>query len=463
MSRTIFITSFFGLSARNILSTKVLDLLSENLDTKVVILAPREKQEDYQRHFAAGRNNVVVEGVLLKDAVVKGIKLDTAANSKLERLFFSLALNSLDTNSKKVIRIEERHNKGRYLQTFIHWILAKLSNFKIFRKAIRYFDQMLLPKIRFAEYFDKYRPDLVFATDIYNEHDVQLMREARARKIPIVGMVRSWDNITTHGLNRLVPDKLIVNTPRIKDEAVRYCDTEPENIFVAGIPHYDHYLSEKRISREKLFKELNLDPNKKTILFAPPSDIYTKNNPVAVNVIKEVAKLDGIQLIIRLYVVGEVNLGDIKPISGKIAIDAPPRHLSFVSADLTPKQDAHLADLLYHSDVAAVFASTLVIDAAALRKPIIYIGFDGEPKPYWKSLRQYYDFDHQRHILSTGGVRLAGDMKEFVGMVKNYLNNSGLDSEGRRRLAEEYCWKLDGKSGERLGNFLTNELYRSRV
>lgn len=459
MSKTIFITSFFGLSARNILSTSILDILSSNPDTRIVILAPQEKKEDYQKNFTANKKNVLVEGIVTKNKKVQSIKLETAASSWRERLFFSLALNACDTSSRRVIRIEERHNKGRYVPTFFNWVLAKLSNLKIFRLTLRYLDLKLLPKDRYSEYFEKYRPDLVFATDIFNEHDVQVMREARIRKIPIAGMVRSWDNITSHGMNRIVPDKFIVNTPKIKEEAVQYCDARPENVFVTGIPHYDRYVGQRRISREELFRNLNLNPKKKTVFFAPPSDIYTKNNPISVRIIKELGKLDDVQLIVRLYMVGEVDLGDIKPIPDKIAIDVPPKHINFVGADLAPKEDAHLADLLYHSDVVVAFASTLAIDAAVFGKPIVFIGFDGAPKPYWKSLRQYYDFDHQRYLLETGGVRLANNMEEFLKCTQNYLDNPNLDLEKRKKITDLFCWKLDGKSGERLANFLIKELY----
>lgn len=458
--KTVFITSFFGLSARNILSTSILDILSKNPETRIVILAPEKKRGDYQKIFAGGKGNVIVEGVPLKDAVVKGIKLETASSSWRERLFFYLAINSCDTNSRRVIRIEERHNKGRYLQTFFHWLLAKCSNLKFFRHGLRYLDQALSPVGRYAEYFEKYRPNLVFATDIYNEHDVQVMREARSRKILIVGTVRAWDNITSHGMNRIVPDKLIVQTPKIREEAVQYCDIRPQDIFVSGISHYDRYVGQPRSSREEVFRALNLDPNKKTIFFAPPSDIYTKNNPISIQIINELSKLTGTQLIIRLYMVGEVDLGEIGPVPGKIAIDAPKKHLNFVEADLAPKEDAHLADLLYHSDVVAAFASTLAIDAAVFGKPIVFIGFDGAPRPYWKSLRQYYDFDHQRYILGTGGVKLAENMPDFLKDIKEYLWNPDLDMEKRKKLSELFCWKLDGRSGERIGKFLVNELSR---
>ena len=458
--RTVFITSFSGLSARNILSTSILEILANQPDARIVILSPIEKQGDLQRYFGGKNGNVVVEGLRLVNTrfSTEGTQLETASRSFLERMFFSLFLHSSDTNSWRVMRLAERKIKGRYVQTFIHWILAKLGNLRVYRSVLRRLDYLLMPKDRYAQCFDKYKPDLVFATDVFNDHDIEVMREARYFGIFIVGMVRSWDNITSHGLNRIIPDKLIVHTPKIKEEAIKYNDVNPENIFISGIPHYDRYLSDLRTPRDEFFKRMNLDPKKKTVFFAPPSDIYAKHNPVSVQVIKELSKLDDTQLIIRSYLVGKVDLGDIKPIPGKIAIDTPSNSRHFSGADIAPKEDAHLADLLYHSDVVVAFASTLAIDAAVLGKPGVLIGFDGALRPYWQSLRQYYDYDHQRYLVDTGGVKLATDMNNFLKYIKDYLNNPNLDKKERETITDSFCWKMDGKSGERVANVLIDEL-----
>jgi len=459
--KTIVITAFSGLSARNILSTSILDILTKQTDLRIIILTSSEKFDNYQKTFSVSGRNVVVEAVAVKNRradISQGIQLETSSESRLEKLFFSLFLHSSDTGSWRVMRLAERQIKGRYFKTFVHWILAKLGNFRIYRSILRRLDYYLMPKNRHRSFFDKYQPDLLFSTDIFNDHDVEVMREASSRGIFTIGLVRSWDNITSHGLNRIVPDRLIVHTPKIKEEAIRYNDMIPEKIFISGIPHYDRYLSELRTPRKQFFEQLQLDPNKKTIFFAPPSDIYAKQNPVTIQIIKELSKLDNIQLIIRLYLVGEVDLGDIRPIPGKIAIDAPRASRHFVGVDIAPKEDNHLVDLLHYSDVVVAFASTLAIDAAVLGKPVILIGFDGAPRAYWQSLRQYYDYDHQRNLINTGGVRLATSMDDLSKQIGAYINNPDLDKNGRKKVADIFCWKMDGRSGERVANFLMENI-----
>lgn len=441
MQKTIFITSFFGLIARNILATDVLTRLRSNKDLKIVILAPKEKGEFYRQEF--GSDNVIIEGI------------KEYPRPFLDKLFSAAFLNASDTAARRIHRLIERKRDKRYLSFVYHCVLAKIAMAKPVRHFMRWLDYRITPKRFFAGYFEKYSPDLVFATDLFEPHDIDVMREAKHRGIPAIGMIRSWDNITSKGLNRIIPDKLIAHTEKIKDEAVTYCDFRPSDVLVVGIPHYDNYTAEKRISREELFRKLQLDPKKKTIFFAPPSDIYSKNDPISEKAINALKEMDA-QLILRMYLVGNVQLGEIKAIPNKIAIDVPGSGSDFMRADLT-SGDAHLADLLYHSDVVVAFASTLAIDAVVFDKPVVFIGFDGTPgRPYWQSLRRFYDYDHQKSILETGGVRLARTMEELVRLVKVYLDNPRLDEGGRKRIVEERCWKLDGRSSERLADAILN-------
>ncbi len=445
---TIFITSFFGLVARNILATDFLRILSSQPDIRIIIFAPKEKKESYQKMFSAV--NIEIEGV------------DKIPSSFWERIISPLFLNASDTAARRIHRLIERQKHGKYLSSGWHFIVAKSSRFKVFRSFLRRLGRLFLRDAVLAGYFEKYKPDLVFATDIFEPSDVYMIQSAQRRGIHVVGMVRSWDNITTKGLNRVITDGLVVNTSTIKEEALRYCDFRPDDVYVVGVPHYDAYAVGPRISKKELFGNLKLDPNKKTVFFAAPSDIYVQGDAITPKVVGLLYHLDA-QVIVRLYIVGQVNLGGIKLIPNKVAVDDPGSRADFMQAELTG-QDSHLADLLYHSDVVVAFASTLAIDAVVFNKPVIFIGFDGDPgRPYWKSLRRFYDYDHQCSILSTRGVRLAKTPEDLIVYLERYLENPDLDGEGRKKIIEERCWKLDGQSGKRLANVILKKLAQNKL
>ena len=62
--------------------------------------------------------------------------------------------------------------------------------------------------------------------------------------------------------------------------------------------------------------------------------------------------------------------------------------------------------------------------------------------------------------MKTGGVSLAKNVNELVKYVEDYLADPNKDREGRKKIIAERCWKLDGKSSERLASFLINEIHK---
>ena len=444
-SRTIFITSFFGFIGRNLLSTGMLDSLSKTSNSRIVIFLPDGKKELYQKLFASN-SNVIIEGIKSKKP------------TKLENLFSVLFSYLSDVGRWRMDIVAFRKN-GQYLHVAFFWILAKLGHLKIIRRFARWADYVLMPKNVYEQYFEKYKPDVVFATDIFRTQDIYLMREARYHGVFILGMVRSWDNITSKGLNRIIPDKLVVNNLIIKDQAIQYNDVLSENIYIIGVPHYDRYITEPRASREKLFKKLNLDPNKKMVLISPPIRTYTYD-PIAPAIIEALEPL-GAQAVVRLHLMGKSNIGTLQSTPNKLFIDVPESNPSIEQTDLITGDD-YLADLLYHSDVIISHISTLTIDAAVFNKPSIFIGFDVEPKPYHQGLRRFHDMEYLQEIRKTGGVKLAESLDELVKYTNQYLINPRLDEEGRKKILQEYCWKLDAQSSQRLTDVLSSLLTNIR-
>ena len=85
-------------------------------------------------------------------------------------------------------------------------------------------------------------------------------------------------------------------------------------------------------------------------------------------------------------------------------------------------------------------SSTLCLDACMLDRPVINIGFDGwQDLPYEKSARRGLDYIHMRKLLSLGGVRLARSFTELQNHINAYLNDPGLDHEGRNLTVEQEC------------------------
>lgn len=439
-TRTIFISSFHILISRNIIASPVLDLLL-GLGFRIVLLVPEEKRSFFEQQFL--RVGVVIEGVARKP-------------SRSDTFLRYLALASVRTQTLAIKRMTEMKGSGA-------WLSRIIGNNPLWRWFFRRIDSWLTPHDRFAPLFDQYQPLLVFSTDVQNENDVRLIHEARDRKIPVVGMVRSWDNLTAKGLIRALPDVLVVNNEIVKDEARRLHGVPEAMIRVVGIPHYDCYILPPPHSRDVFAKIGGLDSNKRWVVYAPTGDRYLGGaNSIDREIIKflndEIPQTH--QLLIRMPPSDSVNMDGIA-LSPSVVVMRPGVQLSssaniFKNNELTINDDELLRSTIAYAGVVIAGPSTIVIDAAVYDRPIILIGFDGaENRPYYKSIRRYYDYDHFRPVMTSGGIRIATNFQELRDSLNDYMQNPHKDREGRREIISRECWKLDGQSSVRLLEVLT--------
>jgi CDP-glycerol glycerophosphotransferase (TagB/SpsB family) len=130
-----------------------------------------------------------------------------------------------------------------------------------------------------------------------------------------------------------------------------------------------------------------------------------------------------------------------------------------LAVDITAESQQHLAETMRHSDVVVNVASTIAIEAAIFDTPVVNIAFDGERPSEWaKSARRYYRFTHYVNITRHDAVRVAESPEQLIAFIGAYLDDPSLDRQGRRRVVEEQCQFLDGRSAERSATFVSDEL-----
>ena len=450
--KTLFIPIFYKQQARNVLETDILATLSSRAGLKIVLFVPEFKKEYFER-FA--RENVVMEPVGDKPEIL----------SKMDALFHSISLNYIDSNTLRIFRKKYFLRNPARLRYFLRRMATViLGRCRPLRRFFRWCDGRFIRDDFFSRAFEQYHPDLVFVPHLISKFDRAMLRESKRRSIPSVGAVHSWDNITAvKNPIQLLPDTLIAYNEIIKEESIKYLDMPSSRVVVTGLPHYDYYVKEKRSSREDFFRRIGADPNKRLILFSPAGKIESDTDWHIVAILERAiaeGKLGNAQILVREHPVSEMSRGELKS-SPRVVFDVPfttfggGREFKEITAD----DMKHLADSLFFSDVTINICSTLAIDAAAFDKPVINVMFDGwATKPYIESIRRFYDHDHYRAILRSGGVRVARTPEELVEHVSRYLENPSLDHEGRARIVREQCWRMDGQAGARVSAVLLEKL-----
>jgi hypothetical protein len=73
-------------------------------------------------------------------------------------------------------------------------------------------------------------------------------------------------------------------------------------------------------------------------------------------------------------------------------------------------------------------------------------------------MHRYYDWDHYRPVIASGGVRIARTPRELMDLIRSYVHQPAQDREQRAELAREMC----GGAPERaVGRFV--EIIRDTV
>lgn len=453
--RNIFITVNDGSIARNILRSFVLAGLLEKPDISIGLITHESKREAYRREF--GRERVRIFGIPQRRLTF------------FERVLSYLIRNGLRT--KTILMDQRTHIDGRYAAFVVKRLVTYIfGGSKIFHALVRLLFLLRKPAPAMQDLFLRERPDLLFSTDVQAELDFDAMAAARQTGTKIIGMVRSWDNLTARGgLVPYVPEKLLVWDPYLYRQAMDIQHISGDCLIVIGIPQFDWYVKKELIKpREEFLKKFGIDPSKRVILFAGEGAFHAPHEVEVLEMLSEAIRTGKIKdsarlaLIFRPHPAFGAAIEQAKKFNNVIVDEGISLYTGKdrSSWEMDREKIYHLVNSLYHANLVVTTASTMAIDAAAFDKPVVCVAFDGKSKePYWNSVSRYYrDYTHYADLSKTGGFKIAYSAGDMVRFVNEYLDSPMLDALGRQKIRDEFIWKLDGKSAERIAGVLLGGL-----
>ena len=446
--KNIVITISGGFASRNILRSGVLDNLL-NAGSKIILFSPQEKADYYQKEF--GNKNVLIIGLPpLKEGFVEAMIKFLARNSVRTEI-------SLSLQKEHLLSAVNPLNLISFLLKRLIGFLGFLPGFFEF---VRFLDFYLVSeKTEILRILKEVNPDIVFATHVIDEFDASILREAKRLCIKTIGMVRSWDNLTGHGLVRELPDKLLLHSPWLFRIAKNLHRIPEKKLEIIGIPQYDTFFRKDfLISRDKFLSIIGLRPDNRIVLFAAISTDFAPYEWEIPEIIHNSIENGSLPQNVVVIARPHPNCGvpqNFRQQGQYLKIDTPAKYVGSSAYNWEQEKDDinHFANLLYHADVVVTGASTISMDAAIFDRPIINYAFDGYHKevPYYQSvLRCYEKYTHYIAMVKTGGVRLVYSPEELIEWIKKYLNNPELDHEGRQRIIKEFAGFTDGRSAERI-------------
>ena len=136
--------------------------------------------------------------------------------------------------------------------------------------AARACDRAIPPRPEVGALLDRLAPDVVMLTPLlyFGSQQPDYVRAARARGIPSVLCVGSWDHLTTKGLIHEVPDRVVVWNEAQRAEAARFHGVPPSRVVVTGAQPYDHWFTTRpSTTREAFCARVGLPPERPILLY----------------------------------------------------------------------------------------------------------------------------------------------------------------------------------------------------
>lgn len=437
--KTFFITCSDGQSIRNWLFGDFYQFAKNNSDLTLVAFVPPDRLKD-SKIFEHERCRV------------ETVNLDL--NWKPKKIFRIACFGCVPTYTIWSRNNFSYFNGGSLPNLILKQFFWALGHLRFWRAFMRWIEFYIFQDDKVWEpFFEKYQPDAVFAAGILNDEDITLLKQAKRRGIPSVGMMKSWDNFTSKGFLRVSPDMLFVQNPTMVEEAIKFNNFPRERIKITGFPQWDHYLDPSwRMPREEFARKFSIDPNKKWITYFAGGLITGLFN----------IPDKGEHVLMLKQAIEEGKLND-----STVLIRAHPGHqdlmaqetkvfpvLDFAKGWTFDQEDMRfLANLVRYSDVTINLGSTMSLEAAIFDKPTVLIAFNqmvGKKVPWHLSLARALDSSlHFVYVMKTGGNWRVNNEKEFIGAVRAYLDNPSLHRDGRKRILKELVGPADGKAGRR--------------
>ncbi|MBI4062709.1 MAG: CDP-glycerol glycerophosphotransferase family protein [Elusimicrobia bacterium] len=476
--KTIAITIPLGMSARNILRSDAFRILPKH--ARLVILTPFAGDAKFHAEF--DRPNVNFELLRFRSSVVGKILRRLA--DPVETYLFTQK-----THIETLLFLKKWLQNERPFEYFKTRLLAASFEWRPMLSWLRCWHIKCLRDQAYGAIFKKYEVNLVLITHLFNLADQQVAATALHCGIPVIGMPHSWDNLTSksgirQGTNadpgRTVPvrfDKVIVWNDVSRQELLEFYGYTHDSIVTVGIPQFDIYMNKERFKkREQFMADYGFDPAAKLILYAAGTPQYLPYQDEIIDALVEIIRSGRLGQRAQLLVRGHPNrmaLEASKKVrtryqgSSDVRFQEPSSAytaLSDTAWNSVPGDEYELANTIAAADVVVTMGSTIILDAAALDKPIVNMMFDGGPvDSSFHSIKKYLHYTHYIKIEKTGAFQTAYNPQEMEAQIQRYLRDPSLESKERRDLVAMECFKIDGKAGERIAGAILDYLEPNKM
>ena len=225
----------------------------------------------------------------------------------------------------------------------------------------------------FLQFVRNHAPDMVLVTPLvdFGSYQTDYVKCANDLGIPVMYLLYGWDNLTSKGLIRAMPDRVLVWNREQRDEAIAYQHLPGDRVIATGAPRFDAFFDMKpSTSREDFCAGLGLDPAHPILLYICSSGLMAPGEREFVwRWVRELRQsadgwLRACQVLVRPHPAYPEDWAGVEPPDPRVKVQ---------QGRLKMNADQGLFDSLFHSAAVVGLNTSAMIEAAIVGRPIYTI------------------------------------------------------------------------------------------
>jgi len=289
---------------------------------------------------------------------------------------------------------------------------------------------------RFDEFLREHRPDVLLVSPLiwFGAPQTEWIRAARRAGIPTAAAIYSWDNLTSKGAMREIPDSVLVWNPNQRREAVELHAVPEHRVVPTGAQNWDHWF-ERSPSRERaeFCARVGLDPDRPYVLYLESSPYVGGERAFLPEWLAAVRgsgapALRDVSVLVRPHpqvldedwvdVVGGLEGVEVWPRAGREPLEGEARNDFF--------------DSIHHCAATVGINTSAFIEAAILDKPSLSLILER----FHRGQEGTVHFQYLREE-NGGPVRIAWTMDEHVEQLEHAVR-VGCAGPAAKRFVEQF-------------------------
>ena len=286
------------------------------------------------------------------------------------------------------------------------------------------------------------RPDVVVVSPLVDtgSDQAEYVKAAQALGIPSAAAIASWDNLSTKGVIRVQPDRILVWNEVQRREAADMHGIPLERVVITGAPRFDAWFARSPSrTREAFTAEVGLSADRPYALYLCSSPFIAPNEAPFVRRWADAIRASddpvvrGLGILVRPYPQNaELWQGvDLAETGAQVW----PREAAWVDNEAAASD---FYDAIAHSAVVVGINTSALIEAAIAGKNVLTV-LDDDFAGTQRGTLHYHYLLHE----NGGFLREADDLAEHVSQLAAVLNDPGAAEEQTRRFVASFVRPLD--------------------